>query len=374
MAKASVFLALAASVALTAAAAAQQGPGPHPGDDRPPMPQLTPPAITASMPNAQIASTLDAWFADLSRNGRFDGAVLVAHNGQEVLAHAYGLARRAPDQAANIDTRYAMASVGKVFTAIAIAQLEQQGRLHGSDTLGQLIPDYPNAASRSATVDQLLNMQGGIADIFGPAFRDADKSQFTSNTAYYRFVSSQPPMFAPGAREEYCNGCYIVLGEIITRVSGMSYEDYIARNILTPTGMTHTGFTRRDQLPDNTAIFYGTPRGPDTPVVDVSQFHGVAGSAAGNIYSTARDMLLLDNALREHRLLNPAMTAQVLHGQPETGRAAKRIGFAGGAPGVNTMLHGNGAWTLIILANREPPTAEAIDQSVFPLLAGPPPQ
>jgi CubicO group peptidase (beta-lactamase class C family) len=323
------------------------------------------------MSDPDIARGLNDWLAGLAAHGDFDGVVLVAHDGRAIFTHAYGAARRAPNVAANNETRYPLASLGKLFTAIAIAQLEQSGRLHGGDTIGALIPDYPNAISRAATVDQLLNMQAGVADIFGPAFRQAGMNGFRSNADYFHFVSQQPPVFAPGERQEYCNGCYVVLGEIVARVSGMRYEDYIARNILAPAGMTRSGFVRRDHLPPNTAIFYGSPQGPGTPIVDVSQFHGLAGSAAGNIYATAGDLLLLDNALRDHRLLNAGYTAQVLHGEPEEGRADKRIGFAGGAPGVNTMLHGNGAWTLIVLANREPPHAEAVDQAVFPLLAGP---
>lgn len=360
-------LVFAASLALAGASAnaQQMHDGPPEG---PPLPPL---AINAQMSEAELGRALDGWFGDLNRQGRFDGAVLVAREGRQVYANAFGLADRGTNAANRTDTRFPLASIGKIFTAIAIAQLEQQGRLRGSDTIAQHIPDYPTAVSRTATIDQLLNMQGGIADIFGPAYREADKAQFTGNHAYYEFVSRREPMFAPGAGEEYCNGCYVVLGEIVARVSGMSYEEYVTQNILTPVGMTSSGFYRIGALPENTARFSGTPRGPGTPVVDVSQFHGVAGSAAGNIYSTLGDLLLLDNALREHRLLNAQYTAQVLHGEPETGRATKRIGFAGGAPGVNTMLHGNGTWTLIILANREPPTAEATDQVVFPLLAGP---
>ena len=88
----------------------------------------------------------------------------------------------------------------------------------------------------------------------------------------------------------------------------------------------------------------------------------------------ARDLLAFDNALREHRLANPELTAWMLRGQPESGRATARIGYAGGAPGVNSIVHGNGAWTMVVLANRPPPTAEGVDRAVFPLLAGPPPQ
>lgn len=358
---------LAAGLALSAtpAGAQQMGDGPPEG---PPLPPLS---VNAQMSESELGGALDAWFRDLNRQGRFDGAVLVARDGRQIYANAFGVADRASNAVNRTDTRFPLASIGKLFTAIAIAKLEQEGRLRGSDTIAQYIPDYPTALSRTATIDQLLNMQGGIADIFGPPFRDADKSQFTGNHAYYEFVSRREPMFAPGAGEEYCNGCYVVLGEIIARVSGMSYEDYIAQNILAPVGMANTGFYRAGALPANTARFYGTPRGPGTPVVDVGEFHGIAGSAAGNIYSTLGDLLRLDNALREHRLLDAQYTAQVLHGDPETGRATKRIGFAGGGPGVNTVLHGNGAWTVIILANREPPAAEAVDQVVFPLLAGP---
>jgi hypothetical protein len=125
----------------------------------------------------------------------------------------------------------------------------------------------------------------------------------------------------------------------------------------------------------DTARFTGRPMGPGTPLQDVSRLHGVAGSAAGNAYSMLlRDLLAFDNALREHRLFTPELTAQVLRGQPETGRATARIGFAGGAPGVNALAFGNGAWTVIVLTNSPPPAGEAIGSAVFPLLAGPRPQ
>lgn len=337
-------------------------------------PALPPPELNAQMSDAQITTGLDTWLTGSAEEGRFNGAVLVARDGREIYASARGVADLATRAPLDPDTRFAIASIGKALTHVAIAQLIESGRLSAQTTLGEIIPDYPQTASRAATIDQLINHRAGIADIFGPAFREADKASFAANADYFRFVAVQPPLFSPGEREEYCNGCYVVLGEVIARVSGQSYEDYIAAHVLAQAGMTRSGFFRRDRLPENAATFTGMPRGPEGGLMDVSQFHGVAGNAAGNLYSTVRDMLAFDNAVREHRLVGPDLTAQVLRGEPQAGRATSRIGFAGGGPGVNTVLYGNGAWTLVVLTNREPPTAEAIAAAVFPLLTGPRPQ
>ncbi|MGE0740506.1 MAG: serine hydrolase domain-containing protein [Hyphomonadaceae bacterium] len=339
-----------------------------------PIPQLPPPAINAGMSDADLSRGLDAWLADLSQSGDFNGVVLVARDGREIYAGAHGVTDLDTNTALNAETRFALASIGKAFTHVAVAQLIQQGRLSPDDTISEVLPDYPNAVSRTATVAQLINHRAGIADIMGPAARDIPVQQFASNHDYYLFVAQQPPLFAPGEAEEYCNGCYVVLAEIVARVSGQSYEEYLAQNVFAPAGMTSTAFLRHDQLPPNSARFTGRPRGPGTPLQDVSRFHGVSGSGAGNVYSTARDLLAFDNALREHRLLDAELTAQVLRGEVQSGRATIRRGFAGGAPGVNTVILGNGAWTLVVLTNRPPPTAEAIGQAVFPLLAGPRPQ
>ncbi len=362
------FAALALGLALVATPARAQP------EDGPPRPQLPPLSLNGQMTDAQIGAALDPWLDGLNRNGVFNGALLVARNGEEIFARGYGARDLATNAAIGVDDRFAIASIGKAFTHVAVAQLIQQGRLAPETTIANVLPDYPNATSRTATVDQLLNHQGGVADIFGPAHREAAKDRFTNNHAYYEFVSHLPPTFAPGAGQEYCNGCYVVLGEMIEKITGQPYEAYVNEHVFAPAGMARSGFLRHDQLPADATHFIGRPMGPDTPLRDVSEFHGVAGSAAGNVYATLGDMLAFDNALREYRLLNPELTAQVLHGQPETGRATARIGFAGGAPGVNTLLFGNGAWTVITLTNYPPPAGEAIGSTVFPLLAGPRPQ
>lgn len=345
---------------------AQGGPRP-----RPDAPQLAPPTVSAAMSDAEIAAALQTWFAGYAAQGQFSGVALVARGGREIFAGAYGEADRAAHVANGADTRFSTASIGKAFTHVAILQLVQAGRLSLTTRLGEVIPDYPIEAARTATIEQLLGHRAGIGDLFGPAFRGEPKQNYTSNAAYYAFIARQPQMFAPGEREQYCNGCYIVLGEIIARVSGLSYEDYIAQRIFAPAGMTRSGFFRHDQLPSDSARFYGSPRGPGGEIEDVSAFHGVAGSGAGGAYSTARDLLAFDNAVREHRLLNAEGAAHFLRGAPESGRATARIGRAGGGPGVNGMLMGDGAWTVILLTNRDPPFAETAGPQVFSLFAGP---
>ncbi|MEZ5960141.1 MAG: serine hydrolase domain-containing protein [Hyphomonadaceae bacterium] len=361
------FAVLALGLALTATNALAQ-------DDGPPRPDLPPLALNPQMTDAQIGSVLDPWLAGLQRDGVFNGVLLVARNGGEIFARPYGSIDAAQSAAVNLDTRFALASIGKAFTHVAVAQLIQQGRLSLETTIADVLPEYPNATTRGATIQQLLTHQAGVADIFGPAFRETPKSDLDGNHAYYTLVSSQPPTFAPGAGEEYCNGCYVVLGEIIAAVTGQSYESYVREHVFAPAGMTNTDFLRHDQAPANTARFSGRPMGPGSPLQDVSRFHGVAGSGAGNAYSTARDMLAFDNALREHRLLGPEMTAQVLRSEPQAARATARVGFAGGSPGVNTLLIGNGVWTVIVLTNFDEPAGETIGSAVFPLLAGPRPQ
>jgi D-alanyl-D-alanine carboxypeptidase len=361
------FTILALSTALLTAPSAAQ-----PDDGRPRI-ELPAIALNGRMSDAEIDATLDPWLQGLNRDGVFNGAMLVARNGQQIYLGAYGARDVATHVPLGVDDRFPIASIGKAFTHVAIAQLIQQGRLAPETTIGDVLPNYPNALSRSATVDQLINHRAGIADFHEPD-SPAAAAAMASNHAYYEIVSRAPPLFAPGVGQEYCNGCYIILGEMIETITGQPYEQYIAEHIFAPAGMNRSSFLRHDQLQEETARFIGRPMGPDSPLQDVSRFHGVAGSAAGNAYSTVRDLLAFDNALREHRLINAELTAQVLRGEPETGRATARVGFAGGAPGVNGLLFGNGAWTVIVLTNYRPPAGETIATTVFPLLAGPRPQ
>jgi CubicO group peptidase (beta-lactamase class C family) len=320
--------------------------------------KLAPLPLKPGMNESDFARTLDEWFAPHVRADAFAGVALVARGGKAVFVRAYGPADRERRLSANEDTAYNIASIGKKFTHVAVARLIQDGKLKPSTRLGDVIPEFPNAVSHAATVDQLLNMKGGIADFFGPGFEKADKSKLNSNHAYFEHVAKLPPRFAPGTQTEYCNGCYVVLGEMIERVAREKFESVIQRSVFAPAGMTRSGYFNSANLPANTAITYGRVRGPNAPYENTRPFHGATGSGAGGGYSTAKDLLAFDNALRTNRLLNAEMTAWVLRGVPTQGRNEAPMGIAGGAPGMNAIFESGGTWTVAITANVDPPLPE----------------
>jgi CubicO group peptidase (beta-lactamase class C family) len=333
-----------------------------------PEPSAAPIALKADMTAADMTRTLDAYLEPLVRQDAFAGVVLVARDGVALVQRGYGLADRESGVVVSADVRFNLGSINKLFTKVAIGQLLAAGTISLTDTVGALLPDYPDTAARRATVDQLLNHRGGVADFFGPAFTAAPKDRFRANADYYRFVAAQPVRFEPGAREEYCNGCYIVLGAIVERVSGMPYETYMARHVFAPAGMTGAGWFLSDSLPPRVAKGYTRRTGPGRPDSALHSnvaMHGAAGSAAGGGYATAADLLAFDNALRTGKLLDPQRTGWMLNGGPAgPGRAAGAIGFAGGAPGINAALESDGTWTILVLANLDPPAATSVAQAI----------
>jgi D-alanyl-D-alanine carboxypeptidase len=316
---------------------------------------LPPIPIDRSLTSEQIDQRLHAYFSKLAQDDVFSGVALVARNGTPVFMRAYGFADRDKKIENTVRTRFNIGSINKAFTQIAINQLIAEGKLSLKDTLGKFYPDYPQAISRSATIEQLLNHRAGLADFFGPQFNTANKMDFASNADYFKFVGSLPPTFAPGERNQYCNGCYIALGAIVSKVSGMPYEKYVADNVFARAEMTSTGYPRSDQPAADIALGYTRRRNSQDlttsrpqDVVSNITMHGVAGSAAGGGYSTALDLLTFVKAVKAGRFPS----------------ADPNMGIAGGAPGTSAAVESGGEWTVIVLTNFDPPTGEQLANAI----------
>lgn len=304
--------------------------------------------IHGRMAPDELSSALDAYLSRLTSGDEFSGVVLVAKKNALVLHKAYGFADRANKIPNTVQTRFNIGSINKSFTRLAIDQLVAQGNVRYSDTLEHFFSDYPQPLSRTATVQQLLAHTAGISDFFGPDFRNTPKDRFRSNADYFRFVSTLQPTFAPGARNQYCNGCYIALGAIVEKVAAVPYEEYVTRNIFKPAGMDSTGYPQGDAIEPAVAIGY-TRRQADGALRSNVYLHGAAGSAAGGGYSTALDLLNYVKARREGRL------PRLADGQ---------FGIAGGSAGTNAVLEANKTWTVVVLTNLDPPAGERLGVAI----------
>lgn len=314
----------------------------------------------------------------------FSGVALIGREDAIEVEAAYGLADPAGTRRNTRDTRFNLGSINKTFTAVAIAQLIQQGRLSLDDTLAKHLPEYPNQpAAARITIRDLLTHRSGIAQFMRPDFGDV------SVAAMVKTVGATPQTFEPGTRQEYSNGGYVVLGRVIEVLSGQTYSAYIAEHIYRPAGMTASGFFRPADREDSVALPVasggrggrGMGRGAGPAMAPTGPR---IGNPAGGGYSTAADLFRFARALRTGRLLDRRMTEYVLNGtfaeQSRWGFALREqtvgerrfIGNGGGAPGVNAefRFEPSGAHTVVVLANSSPPAATDLLTAVLNRIAG----
>lgn len=297
----------------------------------------------------------------LAKLNQFSGVVLVARNGAPQFERAYGLADREASRPNDLETSFNLGSINKLFTSIAIQQLAAAGKLSIDSTLARAWPDYPNqAVARRVTIRQILDHRSGIQGNIFTAPAGKTRHDVVSLQDYFELFKNEPLQFEPGAREQYSNAGYIVLGLLIERLSGENYFEYINKHIYEPAGMTQTGSWRIDRWPANTALGYtrGAQDAPPTaPLTRNTDLLPGKGSSAGGGYSTAHDLLRFLNAVRAHKVPNAP--------------GAGMIGIAGGAPGLNAAMEGDlpGGYDVIVLANLDPPAATRVARLIRSALA-----
>ena len=314
-------------------------------------------AIAALAAQADAAAAEDA----------FSGVLLVARGDEVLLQRAWGLADRAAGTPVTLDTRFRLGSMNKMFTAVAVLQLVEAGRLSLEGSVGQSLPGYPNADIAKVTIRQLLTHAGGTGDIFGPAF-DQHRLSLKTHDDYVRLYGARGPTHPPGQAHEYSNYGYVLLGAIIERASGLSYEDYVARHVFAPAGMHDTGALPEDVDVPGRARAYTRKDGAWVDAADTLPYRG---TAAGGGYSTAADLLKFARALRAGILLSPASLAEATRRQtPWYGygfmvgqrHGVAGFGHGGGAEGMNASLGIFPAQDTVVigLANLDPPAVERL--------------
>ena len=319
----------------------------------------------------EIQSYLDS----LGTENKLSGAVLVAKDGVPIASKAAGMANKQTGAPNRLDTKFNLGSLNKMFTAVAIAQLAQAGRLKFEDTLGQHLPDYPNKAiADKVTIHQLLTHTSGMGTWSMAAFK-AQREKLTRVAAYLPLFVNDAPSAAPGEKFQYSNSGYILLGAIIEKISGQDYHSYVGEHVYKPAGMTSTGFYEPGRKIPNLALGYtrmGADGKPGDQVTENTDRLEVRGGPGGGGYSTVEDLLKFHVALSGFKLLNREYTGIVTTGKVEApgpiGKYAYGfgdklfdgkhiVGHNGGWPGVaaNFEMYPELGYTAIILLNTDPP-------------------
>lgn len=260
------------------------------------------PTLAGGQSAAQLAAQFDRIISAEFKADEPGGVVLVARGGEAVYKRAFGMASVELGVPMREEMVFNIGSVTKQFTAVAVLQLAEQGKLSLHDEVTKYLPDYP-AGGRKITVENLLTHTAGIP---GPAPEAMTRLQGRKDLVSLREIiatfKDRPLDFAPGARWSYSNTGYMLLGAIIEKASGLSYPAYLEKNIFKPAGMTRTLFGDDQLLVKNRAASYVYSRA-ESRFLNAMNDKLETAYSAGAIQSTAEDLLRWNRALGAHRLI-----------------------------------------------------------------------
>ncbi|HYD88698.1 MAG TPA: serine hydrolase domain-containing protein [Vitreimonas sp.] len=275
-------------------------------------------AAFVSRADAQIPASVVRDIESGAAEAGFSGVILVSEPGAPPYLAAFGLAERTFGAPSQPDTRYPIASITKLFTSVLILQLTDAGLLSLDAPFGAYLPDYPGEGADRISVRMLLNHTSGLA-------------QFDTIGSYEEAVAHGLPNYQrpiapnniievccsgalaapPGTRFDYNNADYFVLGRIIERLTGLSYEEALRTRILEPLGLRDTGLLHWDAITPRLASTYFYSDGADAPVADLPVYWE-NWYAAGAMYSTAADIARFADAVFGADLISEAALQQLL--------------------------------------------------------------
>jgi D-alanyl-D-alanine carboxypeptidase len=270
--------------------------------------------------------------------------------------------------------------MNKMFTAAAVLQLVEAGRVELSAPLGRYLRDYPNEdVARKVTIHRLLTHTGGTGDIFGYDF-DTHRTELRTLADYVELYGERSPEFEPGSTFAYSNYGFILLGRVIEEVTGQSYYDYVKKHIFEPAGMTRTGsLPERRPVPERSTGYTRPPGASNwAPNTGTLPYRG---TSAGGGYSTVEDLARFADALLRDELLSSEATELLVSGKVESWPGTRyaygfedardadgngSVGHGGGAPGMNgdLRIYPKSGYVVAVLANMDPPAAQQLSNYV----------
>lgn len=308
----------------------------------------------------------------------FAGTVLVAVGSDILLHEGFGRADREWNIAHTPQSKFRLGSLTKQFTAVAILQLMEQDRLALDDLLAKHFPGAPDHW-RDVTLFHLLTHTSGIPSYTSlPGFFEREARRERSPLEIIALTRDAPLHFAPGSAFKYNNGGYVILGHIIERLSGMSYEAYLTQNILRPLGLGDTGYEKTEDIIPFRARGY---RLNDGRVENAAFLAMSLPHAAGSIYSTADDLFTWLTALKEAKPVGASSVALMMrdHGHGygmgfgiQSQFARPHLVHAGGINGFSVVMshYPDDDLTIIALANIQAAPVQKLARDLAALYFG----
>jgi CubicO group peptidase (beta-lactamase class C family) len=321
------------------------------------LPALGEPSPSVEPQDKAITEKVDALFAPWSKGGTPGAAVIVIRDGTILLKKGYGLANLEEKRPITTDTVFRLASVTKQFTAMSIMMLAERGKLKYEYPLASFFPEFPPYASK-ITVRHLLNhmagfpeydelwLENGKIDGDWPRSSKTRSSSFepTSKDALLLLGQVKKPEFTPGTEFKYSNSGYVILAQIVEKVSGQSFSQFLQQNIFQPLGM------KRSLLDDETRPALGnvatsyTLKEGSYKDIDYTPVNFIYGE--DNVFSTVEDMYQWDQALYTERLVKTATLKEAFAPGKLSNGATTHYGFGWGLGktlGLDTVSH-SGGW------------------------------
>ncbi|WP_394750552.1 serine hydrolase [Spongiimicrobium salis] len=273
-----------------------------------------------------ISDIMEEW----AKNGRreigspFNGAVLIAKNGQVHFKNAYGFKHRESETPNNVQTKFPIGSITKQFTAMLIMQMVEEGTLSLEASIDTYLPYFPQELGKELTLHRLLSHTSGLPHYEGLLRNGLDEATFSSSSYTPQelavLVSKVSLAHQPGTRYHYSSLGYMLLGALLEEVSGKSYAILLKNRITEPLGLKHTGFADNTFIKQHTAPGYAFIEDESFRML----FRAYGGDfkavpfrdqsnkfSTGGMHSTVEDLFIWSEALRNHKLLSPSATKKM---------------------------------------------------------------
>ncbi len=347
----------------------------------------------SSVPAVALVDRLDAIAGAGVREDRSVGIVAAVVKGKDtLLLKAYGKADVEGDVPATVDTVFAIGSDTKQFTAAAILQLRDQGKLSLDDEITKWLPDFDTRGNK-VTLRHLLGHTSGVTDLVEmPELRAMKlmRNPTITRDDIYKVISRYPFMFPTGTMQLYSNSNFWLLGLVVERASGMTYEDYVEKKIFEPLGMTRSMYCNNSENVPRRAYGHGLRNGIK-PFVHVIPILHTATYAAGAICSTAEDLIKWLQALHGGKVLPPKSYAEMITPATlndgtrlrysmglfvgEDSHGLKFIGHDGGGFGFSsqTRWYPDARMAVVVLTNSEPDDTTTVADNLAAAVVTPPP-